>query len=40
VPFTVLISPEGQIVFRELGSIDALTLKRAIVKALNERKPW
>ncbi len=40
VPFTVLISPEGKIVYRELGSIDTLALKRAIVAALNERKPW
>ncbi len=40
VPYTVLISPEGKIVYEELGSIDPLAVKRAIVKALNERKPW
>ena len=40
VPLTVLIDPEGKIVHRESGSIDALALRRAIVKALNERKPW
>lgn len=40
VPYTVLISPEGRIVHREAGSIDALGLRRAILKALNERKPW
>jgi thiol-disulfide isomerase/thioredoxin len=40
VPYTVLLSPEGKIVYRELGSIDPLALKRAIQKALNERKPW
>jgi peroxiredoxin len=40
VPFTVLISPEGRIVYRELGSIDPLALKRAIVQAMNERRPW
>jgi len=40
VPFTVLIAPGGQIVYRELGSIDPLALKRAIVKALNEKQPW
>jgi peroxiredoxin len=40
VPFTVLISPGGKIVYSELGSIDPLALKRAIVKAMNERKPW
>jgi peroxiredoxin len=40
VPYTVLINPEGKIVYREVGSIDPLATKRAIVKALNERKPW
>lgn len=39
-PYTVLISPEGKIVYSEVGSIDALATRRAIVKALNERKPW
>lgn len=40
VPYTVLINPEGKIIYRELGSIDALALRRAIVAAMNERKPW
>lgn len=40
VPYTVLISPEGQILYRQADAIDALALKRAIQKALNERKPW
>lgn len=40
VPYTVLINPEGQAVYSEVGSIDPLAVKRAIVKALNERKPW
>jgi len=40
VPLTVLINPEGKIVFRESGSIDPLATRRAILKALNERKPW
>jgi len=40
VPYTVLLSPEGKIIYRETGSIDALALKRAIVGAMNERKPW
>jgi peroxiredoxin len=39
-PYTVLINPEGQIIYSETGSIDVLAVKRAIVKALNERKPW
>lgn len=40
VPYTVLIAPEGQVIHKESGSIDALALRRAIVKALNDRKPW
>jgi hypothetical protein len=40
VPYTVLINPEGKVVFSEVGSIDPLAMKRAIVKAMNERKPW
>jgi len=36
----VLINPEGEVVYSEVGSIDPLAVKRAIVNALNERKPW
>jgi thiol-disulfide isomerase/thioredoxin len=40
VPYTVLIAPDGKIVCREVGQVDAWALKKAIVKAMNERKPW
>ncbi|HVY71937.1 MAG TPA: TlpA disulfide reductase family protein, partial [Verrucomicrobiae bacterium] len=40
VPYTVLIDPEGKVIYRETDRLDTLALKRAIVKALNERKPW
>ena len=40
VPYTVLISPEGKVLYSETGSIDPLAVKRAIQKAMNERKPW
>lgn len=40
VPYTVLIAPNGKVLQRETGSIDPLALRRAIVKALNEPKPW
>ena len=40
VPYTVLIDPGGKEIYTESGSIDPLALKRAIVKSLNERKPW
>jgi peroxiredoxin len=39
-PYTVLINPEGEIIYSEEGSIDPLTIRRTIVKAMNERKPW
>jgi len=40
VPYTLLPDPAGKVLYRELGSIDALAIKRAIVKALNAQKPW
>lgn len=39
-PFTVLLSPEGKVLHQEAGSIDSLAFRRAILKAMNERKPW
>jgi thiol-disulfide isomerase/thioredoxin len=40
VPYTVLIDPDGKVIYTETDTIDVLAIKRAIVKALNERKPW
>jgi thiol-disulfide isomerase/thioredoxin len=40
VPYTALIAPDGKIIYRETDRIDPLAIKRAIVKALNEKKPW
>jgi hypothetical protein len=40
VPYTVLLDPEGKAIFKQTDSVDFLALKRAIVKAMNERKPW
>ncbi len=40
VPYTVLLDPEGKVIYREVGSVDMLAVKRAIQKAMNERKPW
>ena len=39
-PYTVLIDPEGKVIYSQTDSVDFLALKRAIVKAMNERKPW
>lgn len=40
VPYTVLLDPEGNVIYREVGSIDILAVRRAIQKGMNERKPW
>ncbi len=40
LPFTMLIDPTGEVLYRSQGPFDALELKRRIVKYLNERKPW
>ena len=40
VPYTVLLDPEGKVIYREVGSVDMLAVKRAIQKAMNVRKPW
>jgi hypothetical protein len=40
VPLTVLMDPEGKIIYREVESVNALGLKRLIVQSLNSRKPW
>jgi hypothetical protein len=40
VPYTVLIAPDGKILYRETDRIDPLAIKRAIVTALDEKKPW
>lgn len=38
VPFTVLIDPQGKVLYNEDGSIDLVAIKRAIVKALDEHE--
>jgi thiol-disulfide isomerase/thioredoxin len=40
LPLSVLIDPAGEILYRREGAIDALELRRLIVKTLNTRKPW
>ncbi|HWQ92103.1 MAG TPA: redoxin domain-containing protein [Clostridia bacterium] len=40
VPYTVLIDPDGKVVYEQSGSIDPLALRRKIVRSMNERKPW
>jgi peroxiredoxin len=40
VPYTLLIDPDGKVIYRETGSVDILAIKRAIQKGMNERRPW
>jgi thiol-disulfide isomerase/thioredoxin len=40
LPFTILLDPAGEAVYKKEGAIDPLDLKRTIVKTLNARKPW
>ncbi len=40
IPYTILLSPDGKVLFRQFDRIDPLALKPVIVKALNEQKPW
>jgi thiol-disulfide isomerase/thioredoxin len=40
LPFTLLIDPSGEVLYRREGAIDALELKRTILRELNARKPW
>ncbi len=39
-PHTLLIGPDGKVLYRETGGIDFLALRRAIVPALNALNPW
>jgi hypothetical protein len=36
LPFTILIGPKGEMIYRTEGALDALELKRTIVKSLKE----
>lgn len=40
VPYTVIITPEGEIVHKQSGSVDFLALRRALLKELNARRAW
>jgi len=38
IPHTLLIAPGGKIVYRHTGQVDAIELRRAIIKAMEEPK--
>jgi thiol-disulfide isomerase/thioredoxin len=40
LPFTLLIDPAGDVLYRKEGAIDSIELRGIIVRELNARKPW
>lgn len=40
LPHTLLIGPDGKVLYRQTGGIDFLAIRRAIVPALNAITPW
>lgn len=40
IPYTLLLGPKGEVLHREVGSVDFLELRRKIVPALNRITPW
>jgi thiol-disulfide isomerase/thioredoxin len=40
LPYTLVIDDQGEVVYRESGSIDFIALRRALVPALDRAKPW
>lgn len=40
LPHTLLLAPNGEVLFRQTGELDFLELRRAIVPALNKITPW
>ena len=39
LPYTMLIAPGGEVLYKEQGPVNAMELKRAIVRALREGRP-
>lgn len=40
LPHTLLLSPEGKVLYRQTGEVDPLDLRRRIVAALDAVQPW
>lgn len=40
LPYTLVVGPNGEVIYRETGSLNFLELRRAIVPALNAITPW
>lgn len=40
LPHTLLVDPEGKVIYRETGAVDFLKLRRALLKGLDAISPW
>lgn len=40
LPHTIVLGPDGEVLYRQTGELDFLELRRAIVPALNKITPW
>lgn len=40
LPYTLILGPKGEVLYRETGTLDLLEARRAIVPALNAITPW
>jgi len=40
LPYTIIVDEKGNVIYREMGSINFLKMRRAIVPALNRLTPW
>lgn len=40
LPYTLVVSPEGEVVYRHTGALDFVELRRVIVPALDRIAPW
>ncbi len=40
LPHTIVVGPDGKVLYRQTGGIDFIALRRAIVPALNAITPW
>ncbi len=40
LPYTLVVAPDGKVLYRETGSVDFLALRRALVPALDAITPW
>lgn len=40
LPYTMLIKPGGEVIYREMGAIDPLDMKRRIVSVIGREKDW